>query len=49
MTRRLITREFVVSTVIAITMAIGLSFGGVYLTNKCLVPVGQAQAGVVGP
>jgi len=49
MNRRLIISEFVVSTVFAIVLAIGLSFGAVYLTDKYLVPVGPAQAGVVGP
>jgi hypothetical protein len=36
MTRKLITLEFVVPTVLAISMAIGLSIGAVYLTNQYL-------------
>jgi uncharacterized membrane protein YciS (DUF1049 family) len=49
MAYKLITSEFVVSTILAIVLAIGLSFGAVYLTNKYLFPVGPAQAGIVGP
>ena len=49
MAYKLITSEFVVSTILAIVLAIGLSFGAVYLTNNYLFPVGPAQAGIVGP
>ena len=49
MNRRLIISEFVVSTVFAIVLAIGLSLGAVYLTNNYLFPVGPAQAGIVDP
>jgi uncharacterized membrane protein YciS (DUF1049 family) len=49
MAYKLITSEFVVSTILAIVLAIGLSFGAVYLTNNYLFPVGPAQAGIVDP
>jgi uncharacterized membrane protein YciS (DUF1049 family) len=49
MTRKLITSEFIFSTLLAIVLAIGLSFGAVYLTNKYLFPTDSAHAGIVGP
>jgi hypothetical protein len=36
MTRKLITLEFVVPTVLAVSIAIGLSIGAVYLANRYL-------------
>jgi hypothetical protein len=44
MTHKLIAREFVVPTVIATALAIMLSIGAVYLTDKHLVPAVQAEA-----
>jgi hypothetical protein len=43
MTRKLITLEFVVPTVLAIALAIALSIGAVYLSNMYLGPVEQAE------
>jgi hypothetical protein len=40
MTNKVITIEFVVPTV----LAIALSIGAVYLTDKCLGPIDQATA-----
>ena len=44
MTHDLIAREFVIPTVIATALAITLSIGAVYLTDKHLFPAGQAEA-----
>ncbi len=44
MTRKVITMEFVVPTVLAIALAIVFSIGAVYLTNLYLGPVEQAEA-----
>jgi hypothetical protein len=44
MTRKVITLEFVVPTVLAIALGIVLSIGAVYLTDKYLVPINQAEA-----
>jgi hypothetical protein len=44
MTHKVITLEFVVPTVLAIGLAIMLSVGAVYLTDKYLVPIDQAEA-----
>ena len=43
MTRKMITVEFVVPTVLAIALGIVLSIGAVYLKNKYL-PINQAEA-----
>jgi hypothetical protein len=42
MTHKVITLEFVVPTVLA--LALGISIGAVYLTDKHLVPTDQAEA-----
>jgi hypothetical protein len=44
MTRKVITREFVISMVLSIAIATVLSIGAVYLTNIYLGPVNQAEA-----
>jgi hypothetical protein len=44
MTRKVITLEFVVPTLLAIALGIVLSIGAVYLTDKYLVPIDQAEA-----
>ncbi len=44
MTHNLIAREFIVPTVIAIALAIMLSIGAVYLTDKHLVPAVRGEA-----
>jgi hypothetical protein len=44
MTRKVITLEFVVPTVLAIALAIMLSIGAVYLTEMYLGPIEQAEA-----
>jgi hypothetical protein len=44
MTRKVITLEFIVPTVLSIVVAIVLSIGGVYLTNCYLGPVGEPEA-----
>jgi hypothetical protein len=44
MTHNLIAREFVVPTAIATALAIMLSIGAVYLTEKHFVPAVQAEA-----
>jgi hypothetical protein len=44
MTRKVITREFVIPTVLSIAIAIVLSIGTVYLTNIYLGPIDQAEA-----
>jgi hypothetical protein len=46
MTRKIITQEFVVPTVLAIALGIALSIGAVQLTDKYLVPIDQAEASV---
>jgi hypothetical protein len=44
MTRKVITLEFVIPTVLSIAIAIVLSIGAVYLTNTYLGPIDQAEA-----
>jgi hypothetical protein len=44
MTHKVITMEFIVPTVLAIALGITLSIGAVYLTDKYLVPIDQAEA-----
>ena len=44
MTRKVITREFVVPTMLSIAIAIVLSIGAVYLTNIFLGPIDHAEA-----
>jgi len=44
MTHKVITLEFVVPTVLAIALGILCSIGAVYLTDKYLGPVDQAEA-----
>jgi hypothetical protein len=44
MTHKGITLEFVVPTVLAIALGISCSIGAVYLTDKYLGPVDQAEA-----
>ena len=44
MTRKVITLEFVVPTVLAIALVIVLSIGAVYLTDRYLGPIEQAEA-----
>ncbi|HLX15996.1 MAG TPA: hypothetical protein VKS24_12415 [Bradyrhizobium sp.] len=44
MTRKVITFEFVVPTVLAIALGIVLSIGAVHLTDKYIVPIDQAEA-----
>jgi hypothetical protein len=44
MTRKVITLEFVIPTVLSIAVAIVLSIGAVYLTNIYLGPIDQAEA-----
>jgi hypothetical protein len=44
MTRKVITLEFVIPTVLSIAIAIVLSIGAVYLTNIYLGPIDQAEA-----
>jgi hypothetical protein len=44
MTRKVITLEFVVPTVLAIALAIMLSIGAVYLSDIYLGPIEQATA-----
>jgi hypothetical protein len=44
MTRKVITLEFVIPTVLSIAIAIVLSIGAVYLTNIYLGPIFQAEA-----
>jgi hypothetical protein len=46
MTRKVITQEFVVPTILAIALGIALSIGAVHLTDKYLVPIDQAEAAV---
>jgi hypothetical protein len=44
MTEKVITREFVVPTLLAILLGIALSIGAVYLTDAWLGPIDQAEA-----
>jgi hypothetical protein len=44
MTQKVITFRFVVPTVSAIVLAIVISIGAVYLTNKYSLPPNQAEA-----
>ena len=44
MTHKVITMEFIVPTVLAIALGITLSIGAVYLTDKYIVPIDQAEA-----
>ena len=44
MTRKVITLEFVVPTVLAIGLGIVLSIFAVHVTDKYLVPIDQAEA-----
>jgi hypothetical protein len=44
MTRKVITLEFVIPTVLSIAVAVVLSIGAVYLTNIYLGPIEQAEA-----
>ncbi len=44
MTRKVITFEFVVPTILAIALGIVLSIGAVHVTDKYLVPVDQTEA-----
>jgi hypothetical protein len=43
MTRKVITLEFVVPTVLAIALGVVLSIGAVYLINIYLGPIEQAE------
>ena len=44
MTHKVIAVEFVVPTMLAIALGIMLSIGAIYLTDKYLGPVDQAEA-----
>jgi hypothetical protein len=44
MTRKVITLEYIVPTVLAIALAIMLSIGAVYLSEMYLGPIEQAEA-----
>jgi hypothetical protein len=44
MTHKVITREFVVPTLLAIALAIVLSIGAVHLVDNYLGPIDQAEA-----
>ena len=44
MTKKVIAFEFVVPTVLAVALGIVLSIGAVFLTNKYLGPIDQAEA-----
>jgi hypothetical protein len=48
MTRKGITLEFIIPTVVAVVLSIILSIGGVYLTNCYLGPVDQSEIHVAG-
>jgi hypothetical protein len=48
MTHKVITVEFVVPTALAIALAVMLSIGAVYLTNRYLGPIEQAEAHYTG-
>jgi hypothetical protein len=49
MTRKVITQEFIVPTVLSIVVAIVLSIGGVYLANCYLGPVDPEVHAASGP
>jgi hypothetical protein len=44
MTKKVIAFEFVVPTVLAVALGFALSIGAVFLTNKYLGPIDQAEA-----
>jgi hypothetical protein len=44
MTEKVITREFVVPTLLAIVLGVVLSIGAIYLTDAYLGPIDQAEA-----
>jgi hypothetical protein len=44
MTKKVITIEFIVPTIVAIVLGIALSICGVYLIDCCLGPIDQAEA-----
>jgi hypothetical protein len=44
MTRKVITVELVVPTALAVALAVALSMGAVYLTDRYLFPVNQLEA-----
>ena len=44
MTHKVIILEFVVPTLLAITLGIVLSIGAIYLIDKYLAPIDQAEA-----
>jgi hypothetical protein len=44
MTRKVITQEFIIPTVLSIAITVVLSIGAVYLTNIYLGPIEQAEA-----
>jgi hypothetical protein len=44
MTKKVIAFEFVVPTVLAVALGFVLSIGAVFLTNKYLGPIDQAEA-----
>ncbi len=44
MTRKVITVEFVLPTLLAVALGIMVSMGAVYLTERYLVPIEQAEA-----
>ena len=44
MTRKVITVELVVPTALAVALAVALSIGAVYLTDRYLFPVNQLEA-----
>jgi len=48
MTEKVITREFVVPTLLAIVLGIVLSMGAVYLIDAYLGPIDQAEAHTYG-
>jgi hypothetical protein len=45
MTRKMLTLEFVVPTVVAIALGFLLSIGAVYLTDRYLGPADQSESG----
>ena len=48
MTRKVITLEFVIPTVLSIVIAIILTIGAVYLTNIYLGPIDEVEANYSG-
>jgi hypothetical protein len=44
MTKKVITVELVVPTALAVALAVALSIGAVYLTDRYLFPVNQLEA-----